>query len=1146
MSDGSEFHSQDSKDNATLPETGDGKSDDKCSSPRITQEATDSPLEHGSGAPVSEPHARVSRNDAVVASTEEFRVRVCSEGDGGCAGVTSTVDRCEAENEKIVRRRDREGVEKFPGSDSKSLLLEFDEYVAAERSGAVSRDLGFGFEVGDMVWGKVKSHPWWPGHIYNESFASPSVRRLKREGHVLVAFFGDSSYGWFEPDELIPFDSNFAEKSQQTNSRTFLKAVEEAVDEASRRCGLGFVCKCRNPDNFRPTNLQGYFSVDVPEYEPGGLYSDNQIRKARNSFEPTEALDFVRQLAMAPHNGEYGNIGFVKNKAMVSAYRKAVFEQYDETYAQAFGVRPMRPSHPQNIQRDQPVKQPPRAPLSGPLVIAETLGGGKNTTKSVKVKDNLKKDRYLLKRRDDPSNSFQLAYREETPDTTGRYVFQKRAPAVPVMSQNLEKHADTGFISHDGAASTSDAKALRGQVQADGSGLTSQAISSDVKAHIDKGKEYTEEMTQGFEQDNISSKNMGRSDLSGELTLQSTADDTSKSSHLESKITVDVKHDENAKLSGPCEDFKQTKQGLLTTADGGNDMHQVKSENNVNNSPVEAVKKIKGHKRPADDFNSMTSTTGERKKKKKKDLNLQPTSDHPEKHSTSGKSVHLSGKLTGKPVSIGMAPTEGLQAEQVQVDVNACNLLPMDTLGDVNFELPQLLGDLQALALDPFHGSERNIPAVVRQFFLWFRSLVYQKSLVLSPPPTENEAPEVRVTKPSSSAVRVSDSPDDHIRASPPVKPVKHIVRPDDPTRAGRKRAPSDRQEEIATKRLKKIKDIRALAAEKAAAVLKTTEARREDGKESMSQALPKLVKLESAKKVDRPAKAVEPTTLVIKFPPQTSLPSVAELKARFARFGPMDQSGFRIFWKSSTCRVVFLHKSDAQAAYKYAVANQSLFGGVGVRCFLRDSSDSGPEVSEPAKVRGDDGANEIPRVKDPPVVHRQTSVSTQQPLPQPMIQLKSCLKKSTGDESGQVTGNGSSSKGNPRVKFMLGGDESSRGEQLMVGNKNNFNNASVADGGAPPVAMDFNSKNVQKVTSQLPLPILPHATQFTKTPQQNLRNSELAIAPRNSPSFINSTASATATTVDISQQMISLLTRCSDVVTNLTGLLGYVPYHPL
>ncbi|KAL2345677.1 hypothetical protein Fmac_006962 [Flemingia macrophylla] len=1079
---------------------------------------------------VASDSPRVSpNNNPDDASTQEFRVRVCSDGNA-------------PENDS----------DKFTGSDSKSLLSEFDEYVAAERQ--VTRDLGFGFEVGDMVWGKVKSHPWWPGHIYNEAFASPSVRRSKRDGHFLVAFFGDSSYGWFEPAELIPFDANFAEKSQQTNSRTFLRAVEEAVDEACRRRGLGLACRCRNADNFSPANVEGYFCVDVEDYEPGGLYSDLQIRKARDSFKPDEALAFVKQLAVAPYDTSgSGSIEFSNNKATLSAYRKAVFEQFDEPYAQAFGVQPSRPTHPHSNPLDQPgnVRHPPRAPLSGPLVIADTSGGGKNTTKSVKVKEALKKDRYLLKRRDYPNNSVQLAYKEDKIDPAAHYVIQNRAPAAPLTPHDFEKQADTGFTSHDGAASILDAKeALIGQVQADDCSLPTHAI-SDAKPHLDKGKESAE-VTHGFERDDATRKSMVRSDLPGELALLSNVDEISQPSHLENQVSVDAKHDGNAKVSGPCEDFKKVEQEPMTIADGLNDMHQVKNENNICGLPVEAklhkinaMKKIKSHKRPADALNSKTSAVGQGKKKKKRDLNSQPTLGSLEKHSMFGKSVHLSGKSTGKVVS----PREDFSVEQVEADVNTRNLLAMDTIGNANFELPQLLGDLQALALNPYHGIEKKIPAAVQQFFLRFRSLVYQKSLVVSPPTADTEAPEVRDTK-SPSRVRVSDNPDEYVRSSPVVKSVKHIGRPVDPTKAGWKRAPSDRQEEMAAKRLKKIKDLKAHGLEKVATNPKIAEARREDGKESIPQAPSKLVKLDTTKKLDHPTKTVEPTkptTLMIKFPPKASLPSIAELKAKFVRFGPMDQTGFRVSWDSSSCRVVFLHKADAQAAHDHCLANQSFFGGMSVKCSLREFGDSAPGVSEVAKAKGDDGANETPRIKDPAVVHRQTSASLHHPLPQP-IQLKSCLKKSTGEELGQVMGNGSSSKGNPRVKFLLGGEESSRGDQSMVGSRtrNNFNNDSFADAGAPPVATDFNSKNVQKVTLQPSMTIPPPVTQFTKIPQHNFRNSELAMAPRNSPIFINTNASATAPTVDISQQMIHLLTRCSDVVTNLTGLLGYVPYHPL
>ncbi|XP_019418957.1 PREDICTED: uncharacterized protein LOC109329679 isoform X2 [Lupinus angustifolius] len=1028
-------------------------------------------------SPVTELQSTVSPNaNSLDSETQDSRVTVSSEVNFELSD-QKTVDRFDDLNNRT---------EKFSGSDtkSKSLLSEFDDYVAGMRDS----DLGHGFEIGDMVRGKVKAHPWWPGHIYNEAFVPPSVCRTKREGNLLVAFFGDSSYGWFEPSELIHFDQNFAEKSQQTNSRTFLKALEEAVDEASRRSGLGLVCRCGNTDNFRRTDVKGYLSVDVPDYEPGGFYSNNEIRKARSSFRPSEALAFAKQLALSPRDGDHGSIGYMKNKAIAFAYRKAVFEQHDETYAQAFGLQTSRP---QNNTNKQHARQPSRAPLSGPMVTGEALGSGKNTTKSVKVKDGMKKDKYLFKRRSDPSNSFQISYKEETPDATGHDVLQKGAPAVPAVPavpHNLEKHEDTGVISHDVVTSTSDAKAaLIDGTQPDGSGLASKAISSDVEPHLVTVKESPDEMTHSLEQDDVSSKSLGTSDVSGEVPLLSVID-------------------QNAKQCGP--DF----------ANGGNDLHQAKHHE------IASVKKTKGHKRPADDLNSKTSATGERKKKKKKDLNLQPASGNLEKHSNTGKSVHISEKT----VSTAMAPREDFQAKQVQGNFISHNLPPMDTIGDASFELPQLLDDLHALALDPFHDVERKIPAVVLKFFLHFRSLVYQKSLS-STPSTENEDP-VALGAKSPSTVKASDNPRDRVRATAVVKPAKHFVRPDDPTKAGRKRAPSDRQEEIAAKRLNKITDLKALAAEKAAASQKTSEARRGEEKESMSQAAPKLVKPELNRKVQRPAKVVEPTMLVIKFPPQTSLPSVAELKARFVRFGPMDQSGFRVFWKSSTCRVVFLYRADALSAYKYSVASPSLFGNAGVRYFLRESEDSTPEVSIAAKAREDNGAaNETQRLKDPAAAHH----LSRQPLPQPTAQLKSCLKKSTGDESGQSIVNGSN-KGNPRVKFMLGGEESSsKVEPLIMGNRN---------------------INVHLVTSQPPLlPTPPATTQLSKTPQHNLHNSELALAPRNTPNFINTTAkstttttTSTSTTVDISQQMISLLMRCNDVVNNLSGFLGYVPYHQL
>ncbi|XWS24867.1 hypothetical protein CRYUN_Cryun27aG0021800 [Craigia yunnanensis] len=1087
---------------------------------------------------LSNEEARVSSmeldlKDARVSEIERSEEVRESDGDsvdrgiGGEPMVFDVNDRVDEQNDMVNddennRIENVEELEKDTGSEYKSLLSEFDDYVASDRiGGGTSRALSYGFEVGDMVWGKVKSHPWWPGHIFNEAFASPSVRRTRREGHVLVAFFRDSSYGWFDPAELISFDCHFMEKSQQTNSRTFVKAVEEAMDEASRRRGLGLACKCRNPYNFRPTNVQGYFAVDVPDYEPNGVYSVNQIRNARNSFKPSETLSFVKQLASAPEACDQQSIEFFKNKATVFSFRKAVFEEFDETYAQAFGVQPARPSNAPDDISNQHVKQTPRAPLSGPLVIAEALGGGKSTKNPMKVKDHSKKDRYLFKRRDevsdfqDPpqisqapsSSSMQSTYREGSPTfVAGDYVLQKRGP----VSQIPVKQEQTVFMSRDGASSTGDLSA-------------NEVVSvSQTSAH--------------------------NAIVAGKPSLNK-IDGASASFQREGDNMFDLKPVEVGKLSR-LYGVQKPDLGSITKLEGGQGLDQVRdgcigghsfsvdTKRTGGMSAEGEVKKTK--KRPSADIGAENSALREKKKKKKKkEVCSETNSDQPKK-------PFLLGKGGAKSAQIGLDPREESQVNHQKKDVgpthSSLNFIGASTtfgMGNSGLELAHLLSDLHALALDPFHGVERNSPKIIRQFFLRFRSLVYQKSLVLSSP-SEMEPVEVRASKPP--LVGASDNfPNENVREPKPVRP---LVRHDDPTKSGRKRLPSDRQEEIAAKRLKKISQLKSLAAEKKGN-LRTVEAPKVEGKEQPTAGPPARPpkRTDSARKMEPPPRAIEPTMLVMKFPPQVSLPSVAELKARFGRFGSLDQSAIRVFWKSATCRVVFRYKIDAQAAYRYANGTNSLFGNVNVRYHLRSVEASTTEALDSDKARGDDTASETIRVKDP-VVERSAPVLAYQPLTQPTVQLKSCLKMPTTDEAGQATG-GNAGRGTARVKFMLGGVETSRGEQLMVGNRNNFNNnASFADDGAP-VAMEFNSKNFQKVIPQSssPSPIHP-LPQFGKAPANNVHTTE--VASRNSHNLNTQTIPPPSTSIDISQQMLSLLTRCNDVVNNVTGLLGYVPYHPL
>ncbi|KAK2991995.1 hypothetical protein RJ640_014856 [Escallonia rubra] len=263
-----------------------------------------------------------------------------------------------------------------------------------------SRTMRNGYQVGDMVWGKVKYHPWWPGLVFDEAVASSVVFKEKREGCLLVAFFGDASYGWFDPGELLPFALHYSEKLMQTNAQTFLTAVEEALDETRRRAALGLACCCRSPSNFRPVNAEGFFEVDVPGYEAGGLYSMEQIQKARENFQPRKMLSFIRQLALRSRTDVKRSISLTTKVAKVLAYRKATFEEFDETYAQAFGVQPVRRADSAVAPDDCE-----KASSSGKSMTGEAPSESKYPTKHVNVEDLQKEDNNHSTPRNGPKNT---------------------------------------------------------------------------------------------------------------------------------------------------------------------------------------------------------------------------------------------------------------------------------------------------------------------------------------------------------------------------------------------------------------------------------------------------------------------------------------------------------------------------------------------------------------------------------------------------------------------------------------------------------------------------------------------------------------------------------------------------------------------
>ncbi|KAJ0780995.1 putative non-specific serine/threonine protein kinase [Helianthus annuus] len=918
---------------------------------------------------------------------------------------------------------------------------------------------GHGFEVGDMVWAKMKSQPWWPGHVYSEDFATPLVRRSKREGEgmLLVAFFGSSSFGWFDCSELVSFDCNYAEMCRQTSSRAFVRAVEEAVVEVNRRIGLGMSCVCRNKQSFRAIDVQGFVVVDVAGYDSGAVYSVDAIRKARDGFQPKLAYDFLRQLALEPTDSEHADdINFVKNKATVVAYRKAVFKDFDEHYDQA------------SIQEPGRQETSSKAPLNGMAVLADSLG-------------KHKKDEYLFKPRDDSKEI--IKEKEEVISGPGPGPEEVKIPKRPVGEptlENIKKQKKEGISegknfslpladgepnatksSEDNVEPSSGLKRGPSDCQEDVNDSKKKKV-GDIRTLTDEKKLTTRDVKQpvamtlkkpGPEPTMLVLKFPQGGSLPSFNELKARFArygpmDHSATQILRNSLSCQVafRHKAHAKAA----------YGFVvesTSLFGNTDVKcSLKGVGDVDAAEPELLVGVpKNHHQPAPSL-------------------VPATSGGEEAAGKGGREVFADS--LGKVMNTAR-PTNYAKKDDCLFKPEA----PQRSDGNYETDLLRVLDDLHSLAVDPFNTVNTGSRIKVRKAFLRFRSLVFQKGQNFSLPLAGGEP---NASKSSEDSVQV-----------PPVKPP-----------SGLKRGAPNHQQEMTAAKKKKVGDIKSLTKEKKVTKMIDGPLSRvvnQPVSTTLKKPVPELIKK------TEPQLAPGPTMLTLKFPQGGSLPSYNELKSRFARFGPMDHSGTHIFWNTFSCQVVFRHKAHAHAAYRFVVESTSLFGNTGVKCTLKEV----PTVSSARP--------------EPPVV-----VSSG-------VQPKSILKKSGGEEAAANGGKG-------RVKFMLGGEESQIEVALLR-----------AAYGSSPLTKNVSSNKNEKAVH----PVVTSPTGSSTPPPPPMRYGTTLLSPPSLPpcsmqrtplQVLNRPPSDRFTTpnIDIKEQMLSLLMRCNDIVTNVSSILGYSPYHPL
>ncbi|XP_047316210.1 uncharacterized protein LOC124919889 [Impatiens glandulifera] len=184
------------------------------------------------------------------------------------------------------------------------------------------------FSVSDLVWGKVKSHPWWPGQIFDSADASDKAMKYHKKDCFLVAYFGDRTFAWNEASVLKPFRAHFSQAERHSSSEALQNAVSCALEEVSRRVELGLACPCLPKDVFDKIEAQIIENAGIREQSSRRPGIDKSMEA--NSFQADKLLDFVKELAEFPLDGSDGLDLVVAKAQLLALNRQRGYQQLPE------------------------------------------------------------------------------------------------------------------------------------------------------------------------------------------------------------------------------------------------------------------------------------------------------------------------------------------------------------------------------------------------------------------------------------------------------------------------------------------------------------------------------------------------------------------------------------------------------------------------------------------------------------------------------------------------------------------------------------------------------------------------------------------------------------------------------------------------
>ncbi|KAF7804490.1 Serine/threonine-protein kinase ATM [Senna tora] len=196
-----------------------------------------------------------------------------------------------------------------------NLVVDLDSY---RNSQGVSSELNLC--VSDLVWGKVRGHPWWPGQIFDPSAASKKAKKHHKTDSYLVAYFGDQTFAWNDSSKIKPFQMYFSQMEKQSNFENLHHAIDCALDEVSRRVEFGLSCPCIPEKVFKKLKTQMIINAGIRKQSSRRDGGDRFLNAI--SFEPMMLVSIVKSLAQSPLT-KFDRLDFVIARAQLLAFYRA-------------------------------------------------------------------------------------------------------------------------------------------------------------------------------------------------------------------------------------------------------------------------------------------------------------------------------------------------------------------------------------------------------------------------------------------------------------------------------------------------------------------------------------------------------------------------------------------------------------------------------------------------------------------------------------------------------------------------------------------------------------------------------------------------------------------------------------------------------